>query len=1775
MDLLELRIDYTEKINYLLVHNKMKVIYNVEVTNTSGAPLLVEQIDCECEYFKDCSVKVMLTLAEGETVRLGEDFNPTPDFAKMMMLTDGMASSFDVVAWANVDGERTQAFRQTYSIALLTYDYWIGMNNMPRILASFCTPNHPAVEQIITKAAPILKELSGLSQFSGYQSDDVNVVLYQVAALYAALQAEGIVYRPLPPSYEQTGQRVALPCNVLSSKIGNCIELTMLLASALEAVGINSVVVLQSGHAFLGVWLVDSSCSYCECDDVSYISKRIADGIGEMTVVDAVAISSDGITFDGAVKSAEREIANVDKFKMFIDVHRCRINGVLPLPQIVDGKLCQNSEGVDHETSLPQVVERNRFDLSKIDDKGDVNKIDIWERKLLDFSLRNNMLNMYFRKKAVQIISFEINKLEDNLQDGAEYVIECKPEEMTVIDDGQRMLQSPMYSQYSNIVLDDMAHKVLHTFKPEGESRAVLKSIYREARCMMEENGANSLFLAIGTLRWYENDKSSQPHYAPIMMLPVDIVYKRGKYYIRTRDEEMIMNITLTEFLRQNYEIKVPYTTNLPADEHGVDVPLVLAAVRESIKGQPRWDVLDEAVLGVFSFNKFLMWNDVHSHREQLVENDVISSLVQQRLTWQPQEMISNLKGKDKEIRPQDLALPVPIDSSQLSAVIEAGLGHSFILYGPPGTGKSQTITNMIANALFQGKRVLFVAEKMAALSVVQKRLEKVGLGPFCLEMHSNKVTKRHVLEQLKMALNVHHIVSPEEYTLTATKLYDERSKLIGYLEAVHEKDGIDDFSLYDCIVRYEAIDATALQCDVLTPQLRKKLTGVAVTDYEHLLSTELKAVLMLVDQPSEHQLKGLNIDDDQMANLSELKDKMLKTKQVIDDCRTDYAELSRAKRLRKTLLKDNKEELLSEDAEALRNEWRSINVKWFLPRYFAKKSFLKRMRAYNQFLSEAEVGNLLEMYCDYSQKHSRIDGLQQCLQQFFDVNLGCDCMPTTDELATMLSQLTRWSNNLDKARDWYHWCNYRKRMRELALDRLVEYVENHSIDKDLLCKMFFKAFYSSLAKLKISENAALRTFEGVIFDTVVEKYRELSEQFRLLSQKELYARLAARVPRVTENIDSSSEIGFLNRNISNGGRGVSLRDLMSQIPTLLPRLCPCMLMSPMSVAQYIDLSNDKFDVVIFDEASQMPTSESVGAIARGKSLIVVGDPKQMPPTSFFTTSSVGDEEVAIDDMESILEDCRTLNIPSLQLNWHYRSRHESLISFSNNEYYDGRLITFPSVDDRDVKVRLVRIKGVYDKGGHRSNRDEAQAIVNEVVRRIKDEDLRRHSIGVIAFSVAQQNLIEDLLQEQLDTDAALHEAADAMYEPLFIKNLENVQGDERDVILFSIGYGPDKNGKVSMNFGPLNNSGGERRLNVAVSRSREEMIVYSSLKSSDIDMRRSKSKGVEGLKHFLEYVESQQLVYSANRSDASGDVAIARQIAKALKERGYNVADNVGRSQFKVDVAVCDTDKGNRYVLGLLIDGEGYSNTQTTRDREIVQPEVLRGLGWRVMRVWSVDWINNRERVLKRIEQEIENAMQQAQDAPVEDTKPEVFDISGEEEEEQHSMLQDYNETQIPVNEVIGLSEVELSRRIIQNEQPITMQLLCKRVSRLCGMPRVTTSLQNQLMVKVKKHFYIQPDRNSYVVWENAAAATDYCYYRLTNGRDINEIPICEIANAVIEAVQEQLTVSRSFIVLVVARKLGFTRRGTKVEEAVNTAINYLVGQNKVKEVDNNITLP
>lgn len=367
---------------------------------------------------------------------------------------------------------------------------------------------------------------------------------------------------------------------------------------------------------------------------------------------------------------------------------------------------------------------------------------------------------------------------------------------------------------------------------------------------------------------------------------------------------------------------------------------------------------------------------------------------------------------------------------------------------------------------------------------------------------------------------------------------------------------------------------------------------------------------------------------------------------------------------------------------------------------------------------------------------------------------------------------LNNISKNIDKL---YAVTEYNAKREQLAneqLECICNAVESGIVNKENAVDAFRCNVYYALALKYISVDESLSTFRSNSFEQTIKEYHALIDEYSKLTVQELVAKLSSQVPVSGSAGASSSELGILKRAIKSNGRMMSIRKLFNEIPALLRRLCPCMLMSPISVAQYIDPSFPKFDLVVFDEASQLPTSEAVGTIARGENVVVVGDPNQLPPTSFFKSNRIDEENIENEDLESLLDDCLSISMPQMYLKWHYRSRHESLIAYSNMKYYDNKLYTFPSPNDRVSAVKLVHIDGYYDKGGTKQNKAEAEAVVNEIIRRLSDEQLRTKSIGVVTFNIIQQNLIEDMLADEFSKNPNLKNTTANPQNPYLLKIL-------------------------------------------------------------------------------------------------------------------------------------------------------------------------------------------------------------------------------------------------------------------------------------------------------------------------------------------------------------------------------------------------------------------
>ena len=517
------------------------------------------------------------------------------------------------------------------------------------------------------------------------------------------------------------------------------------------------------------------------------------------------------------------------------------------------------------------------------------------------------------------------------------------------------------------------------------------------------------------------------------------------------------------------------------------------------------------------------------------------------------------------------------------------------------------------------------------------------------------------------------------------------------------------------------------------------------------------------------------------------------------------------------------------------------------------------------------------------------------------------------------------------------------------------------------------KRFYTLWLDQVWKRSDILATFRGVAHEQVIARFRELDEAHADLARLRLRARLADERRLAIANAPIGSEMQELKRLVQLK-RHKSIRHIVLTTGRALLRTKPCWMMSPMSASQYIDEVN-LFDTVIFDEASQVCVEDAVCAILRGKQLIVVGDAKQLPPTRFFA-KSLADEDEDDDNaapsnerVESILDEC-VGKLSERSLKWHYRSQHESLIAFSNQHFYKGDLITFPSPrDDQDAGVRFVYVaNGRYDRGGKHNNPPEAERVVDLVFEQVERDSTV--SLGVVALSSAQEEAIDNALENRLRRlpDGHPWKKLLGRDDPagFFIKNLESVQGDERDVIIMSVGYGPDASGRVFTNFGPVNRSGGERRLNVAITRARTQFILVSSMRAEDLPNNMG-SPGARKLRDYLDYAErGQDALNEQSRSTSSGmeiqqfDSPFEEAVYAALTARGLTLATQVGCSGYRIDLAVRDVSHPGRYLLGIECDGRTYHSSATARDRDRLRQRHLETMGWRIHRIWSSDWVTD-----------------------------------------------------------------------------------------------------------------------------------------------------------------------------------------------------------------------
>src|ERR1700722_11147626 len=755
---------------------------------------------------------------------------------------------------------------QAVEINLLPPSHWGGVNSAPELLAAFVRPTDPSVDVILREASDKLTAAGRDEAMDGYRKG-TKARAWEIAdAIWAALLSHSIAYVLPPKSFERSGQMVRGPSDILSRKVGTCLDLTLLYASCLEQAGLNPVLALTEGHSFVGIWLVDEDFSSLVVDDPQMLRKRVQ--LEEMVVVETTLLTgSHPARFKQAVEAARKLIAEdaASPFEIAIDVRRARSAKIRPLdlsgstdPAIRPVTSVVNAQEVGEVPQFEEELDKRREPTPE----KNLDRLEKWKRSLLDLSLKNRLLNFKDSKSTIAIECPDPAALEDRLSDRDRFKLLGK----TPVLDGSDGRDAALLADRQNedarkeFILDAMKRGDLHANVADTELEGRLTDLYRASRLAFEEGGANILYLCLGFLKWTPQDGAG-PYGAPLILVPVQLERKsvRSGFRLALHEDEARFNPTLLQMLKQDFDLSMPeFDVELPQDASGIDVAGIWKTVRRHIKSIKGWEVTEQSTLATLSFTKYLMWKDLVDRTDLLKRNPVVAHLIDTPThTYEGTSSGGFIDARtiDEIIDPVDLFTPLSADSSQIAAVVAAQRGADFVLFGPPGTGKSQTIANAITNCLAHGKTVLFVSQKTAALEVVRQRMQAVGLGNYCLEVHSTKAQKSSVLEQLATAWRERNLVTEEHWSTAAGDLKKKRDQLNRLVSALHRRraNGMTAYEAFGRVVadrdRLADIGLTWAAGSVHSPEQLAQMRETC---------SDIRTALAAIGNPAAHPLQGI-----------------------------------------------------------------------------------------------------------------------------------------------------------------------------------------------------------------------------------------------------------------------------------------------------------------------------------------------------------------------------------------------------------------------------------------------------------------------------------------------------------------------------------------------------------------------------------------------------------------------------------------------------------------------------------------------------------------------------------------------------------------------------------------------------------------------------------------------------------------------------------------------------------------------------------------------------
>ena len=1154
----------------------------------------------------------------------------------------------------------------------------------------------------------------------------------------------------------------------------------------------------------------------------------------------------------------------------------------------------------------------------------------------------------------------------------------------------------------------------------QDDARKRLSVIHRKAQEVLEEKGILTLSAAAGLATW-SVEKDSRPN-APVILLPLTVKPKsiaRWDFEIKLSDDAQL-NPVLDRMLRIEHGIDPAKEIHALAD----DPPRSFAELKKWLsEATNRWTkvrglrIEPRIVVRDFHYTNMAMVDDLEQNYEALAANDLVAAIAgvedaRQSVNIKIQDLSPGQPDNDP---PQSEYLILDADSTQHRAINRALAGESLVIWGPPGTGKSQTIANLIAASIARGKRVLFVAQKRAAVEVVVDRLRRVDLSDLVLDAHGGAKSKREFARRMDDAIRKIRSVPLQNYSGIHLQLKERRGELIAHLKATHQRRAPWNVSAFE--VQRDLIDTLGpARTNIRLPY--EKAQALDQEAVEHLKVKVDEWVSLeghsLATRYPEWARSTITTSSGARAALELVRDlahqHLPKARSILFDA-LDEVGLDHPKNVvcwrELVCLMISVEQLLGrfrpeiydslwtrpwENLAPAQRWWSRVLAGAFDRGYRATKESVRAMLRSSANLSGTDAlhaVNEADRHKREWDKRSVDDGAPRVPANLERVRTAVDSMVesfealralrvlTDDLLAHSDSDLANTLNSLESQQSVVASLprvrELNLRFKEAGLDRIIAAV-GAEVPPEHAADAVEYAWLQPVSDDMTFGDRDLANFKAAAHDRRREDFTKLDQQHLATNPSRIRRSAAETATRMMN--EHPTEDSLLRREAKKRRRNLPIRQLIKQAPHVLTAVFPCWTMSPLEVTELIPADADLFDLVIFDEASQIPPAEAIGSLARAPQAVIAGDDRQLPPTDFFRKRALDDEiydeddsldAASIEDIESILDVAKAIPIQEEMLRWHYRSRDDRLIAFSNAHLYDKDLTTFPGTASEDPIIHHLVSCRPLPRQSTRSHPDEVKRVVDLII-----DHARRYpaeSLGVIAFGIHHANKIYESLHARLQdiSERQLEEFfSEDADERFFVKNIERVQGDERDVIILSVGYHKAADGSLPYRFGPLNQEGGERRLNVAITRARCRMHLVSSFSHRDMDPERTSARGVKLLRDYLEFAASGS-AEPKTQPNTEETTPFDRDVVTRLRDRGIRVTPQYGKSKDRIEFVCAHPREPRRMVLAVESDGAGYRSAPTTRDRDRLRQQVLEDLGWQFHRIWSVAWSRDRDEEVDR----------------------------------------------------------------------------------------------------------------------------------------------------------------------------------------------------------------